>query len=204
VTGRRLLLKNKGGYYLEAERTPEEIEKKEKPRWISVPPGMTPAEMTQEVLDQLCQMPRDLGKHPETGEPVLVKIGKFGAYVENGVERRTITEWQDALTVDLDRAVELLKMPKHAAARATRKAAEPLKDFGTPEGAAGHVRILAGRFGPYVTDGTTNATIPRGTDPEAISVEQALEMLRVKAAAGPAPKKKFARKGASPKGRKKK
>jgi DNA topoisomerase I len=78
VTGRRLLLKNKGGYYLEAERTPEEIERKEKPRWISVPPGMTPTEMTQEVLDQLCQMPRDLGKHPETGEPVQVKIGKFG------------------------------------------------------------------------------------------------------------------------------
>jgi DNA topoisomerase I len=88
-------------------------------------------------------------------------------------------------------------MPKHAAARATRKAAEPIKDFGKPEGAAGHVRILAGRFGPYVTDGTTNATIPRGTDPEAVTVEQAVEMLRVKAEAGPAPKRKFARK-ASP------
>lgn len=192
ATGRRLLLKQKGGYYLEVERTPEEIAAKEKPTWVSLPPGIKPDELTQEVLNDLCSLPRTVGKHPDSGAAVLVKMGKYGAYAECGVERRTIENWREALTIDLPTVVALLAAPK--AGRAARAAAGPLAEFGEQPGCAGPVKILAGRFGPYVTDGTTNATLPKGLDPLAVSVEQALELLAKKREAGPAPKKRFVKK----------
>jgi DNA topoisomerase-1 len=191
VSGRNLLLKNRNGYYLETERTPEEIEKKVKPRWISLPPGVDPMSLSAEELDQICRLPKDIGKHPETGAPILLKIGKFGSYLESGAETRSV-DWILGIKMNTEQAVAVLAQPKGAAAR---RAAGPLKEFGELEGAAGPVRVLAGRYGPYVTDGTTNATLPKGTDPEQITAEGALELLKAKAAAGPAPKKRFVRKG---------
>lgn len=192
ITGRNLLLRSKNGYYLETERTPEEIEKKVKPRWISIPPGVTPDELAPEVIEQLCRMPRTLGKDPATGAEVLVKIGKFGAYVESGSETRSVEDWRQALSIPLEQAVELLKMPKGGAARRS-VAAGPIKEFGPLDGSAGPVKVLAGRYGPYVTDGTTNATLPKGTNPEEVTPEQALELLKAKAAAGPSKRPKFKR-----------
>lgn len=201
VTGRRLLLKNRGGYYLEAERTPEEIEAKAKPRWVSLPPGIQPAEITQEILDQVCALPKTLGKGA-SGEDVVLKMGKYGAYVEEGVERRTVEDWRAALNLSLDSAKELLSQPK-GAARA-RASAGPIKEFGALEGTAGPVKVMSGRYGPYVTDGTTNATLPKGMDPESVTPEKAVEMIQAKAAAGPAPKRRFARRSTAAKGGKKK
>ncbi|HEY3781363.1 MAG TPA: type I DNA topoisomerase [Fimbriimonadaceae bacterium] len=194
VTGRNLLLKNRNGYYLETERTAEELEKKVKPRWISIPPGVDPTELTPELLDGLCQMPRDLGKNPENSTPVLVKIGKFGSYLDNGSETRTIEDWHKALTINLEEALEILKQPKVGRGQSARVAAGPIKEFGALDGSSGPVRILAGRYGPYVTDGTTNATLPKGLIPEEVTAEQAIELIKTKAAAGPAPKRRFARK----------
>jgi DNA topoisomerase I len=181
-TGRRLLLKNKGGFYLEVERSPEEIERKDKPIWVSVPPGVDPRQLTQEDLDVLSDMPRTIGNHPDTNEPILAKIGKFGAYVECGTERRTVEDWRTMLAMDVDAAVVALNQPK---GRPVRAAAAPLAEFGALEGAEGPVRIMSGRFGPYVTDGTTNATLPRGLDPLTFSAEQAVELIIRKREAGP-------------------
>jgi DNA topoisomerase-1 len=177
-----LLLKNKGGFYLEVERSPEEIERKDKPIWVSVPPGVDPRQLSQEELDVLSDMPRNIGKHPDSGEPILAKIGKFGAYVECGVERRTIEDWRSMLAMDVDAALVALSQPK---GRPVRAAAAPLAEFGSLEGAEGPVRIMSGRFGPYVTDGTTNATLPRGLDPMTFSAEQAVELIIKKREAGP-------------------
>ena len=182
ATGRNLLLRNKGGFYLEVERTSEEIEAKEKPIWISVPPGADPRQMSQDDLGFLSSLPRELGRHPEDGEPIVFKIGKFGAYVEHVGERRTVDDWTEGKTMDVDRALAVLALPKGRAARAPTA---PLKEFGTLEGAAGPVRVLGGRFGPYVTDGETNATLPRGTDPEALDAEGAKRILDAKREAGP-------------------
>jgi len=189
VTGRNLLVKNRNGFYLETERTPEEIEKKVKPRWISLPPGVDPMTLSPEVLDQICRLPKEIGKHPESGAPILLKIGKFGSYLECGAETRSV-DWQQGLNMGVDEAVTVLAQPKGAAAR---RAAGPLKEFGQLEGAAGPVRVLSGRYGPYVTDGTTNATLPKAFDPETITPDQAMELIKAKAAAGPAPKRRFAR-----------
>ncbi len=198
VTGRNLLLKNRNGFYLETERTPEELEKKVKPRWISLPPGVDPTTLSPEILDEICRLPKEIGKHPETKAPILLKIGKFGSYLECGPETRSV-EWEQGLKMSVDDAVNVLAQPKGAAAR---RAAGPLKEFGTLEGAAGPVRVLAGRYGPYVTDGTTNATLPKTLAPEDITPEQALELLTAKAAAGPAPKRRFARKTSKPSAKK--
>ncbi len=185
-TGRNLLLRNKGGFYLEVERTPAEIEAKEKPIWISVPPGADPRHMSQEDLDFLSNLPREVGKHPEDNEPIVFKIGKFGAYVEHVGERRTVDDWTEGKTMSIDRALAILALPK---GRAARVPAAPLKEFGVLEGAAGPVRVLSGRFGPYVTDGETNATLPRGTDPETMDEETAKRLLDAKREAGPSTRK---------------
>ncbi|HVT12702.1 MAG TPA: type I DNA topoisomerase [Fimbriimonadaceae bacterium] len=189
VTGRRLLVKQRAGYYLEAERTPEEIERKEKPRWISLPPSVNPHDLSQEDLDFLCKLPRVIGQRPETGEDITYRIGKFGPYIQAGSEIRNVEDWRAGLTMTVEQADEILKLPKGARAKA--KAAGPIQEFGQLEGAAGPVKVLAGRFGPYVTDGETNATLPKAKDPATITAEEANELLVKKREAGPS--KRFVR-----------
>lgn len=192
TTGRQLLLKNKGGYYLEVERTPEEVERKEKPIFVSVPQNVDPHSLTQEDLDYLCRMPIEIGKD-EKGEPITFRLGKYGPYLEAGAERRTVEDWTMGRSLTVEKAQEILAQPK---GRPVRQAAAPLKEFGELPGAAGPVRVLSGRFGPYVTDGETNATLPKAITPTDITAEQAAELLANKRAAGPSVKKAPARKTA--------
>ncbi len=182
TTGRRLILKNRQGFYLEVERTPEEIENKVKPTWVSVPPGTDPRNLSQEELSYLCSMPIKIGKHPETSAEIEFKIGKFGPYLESLPERRTVEDWRVGAKLSVEEALVILAQPKGRVARA---APAPLKEFGVLKDAAGPVRVLSGRFGPYVTDGETNATLPKGTDPTALTEEVAQDLLAVRRAAGP-------------------
>jgi len=195
-TGRNLLLKQRAGYYLEVERTPEEIEAKVKPTWVSLPPNTDPRTLSQEDLDLLCQLPVAIGNHPETNAPIEFRIGKYGPYIQSGSEIRNIEDWRKGAKLSVGEAVEILKQPKFQ--RAARAAIEPLKVFGKLDGAAGEVKIMSGRFGPYVTDGETNATIPRGKDPQSLTEEEAADLLVKKRAAGPSTRK-FVRKKAAPK-----
>jgi DNA topoisomerase I len=189
VTGRRLLIKNRGGYYLEAERTAEEIAAKEKPRWISVPPGVNPIDLEPETLDALCYLPKSLGE--SGGEEVLLKMGKYGAYVEKGAERRTVEDWRALLSLTMDQALVILAQPKTQGRAAGGGKPAALKEFGILEGGEGPVVLMSGRFGPYVTDGTTNATLPRTVSPEDLTPEQAMELINKKREAGPSTKKRF-------------
>lgn len=200
-TGRRLLLKQRDGYYLEVERTPEEIKKKVKPIWVSLPSDADPKSLTQEDLDFLCSLPRVVGKHPESGEGITFRIGKYGPYIQCGNEIRNIPGWRQGKSLSIQGCVELLSLPKAAAAGHARRSAGPIKEFGKLEGAQGHVRVLAGRFGPYVTDGTTNATLPKGTDPHSITAERAVELLKAKAVAGPSKTGRSFRRGSFRRGK---
>jgi DNA topoisomerase-1 len=196
ATGRRLLLKNRQGYYLEVERTPEEIEEKVKPTWISLPPGVDPRQLSETDIALLRAMPITVGNHPESGTPILLKVGKFGAYIECGEERRTVEDWRGSASMSVEAAAEILKQPKFRTARAAPAA---LKEFGPLQGAEGPVKVLSGRFGPYVTDGTTNATLPKGSDPVALSEEQAIALLTAKREAGPSTRPGFKRRVAKAK-----
>ncbi len=191
MTGRRLLLKNRGGFYLEVERTDEEIEAKVKPTWISLPPGSDPKNLAEEDIAFLCSLPKELGSDPASGKPVLFKMGKFGAYVESGEERRTVENWKDGETMDMAAALELLSQPKFKSARSSTPST--IAELGKPDGAAGPIKVLNGRYGPYVTDGETNATLPKGTDPASVTAEQASVLLQAKRDAGPS-KRPFKRK----------
>jgi DNA topoisomerase-1 len=117
-------------------------------------------------------------------------MGKFGPYVEKGEERRTVEDWRSGATMTLEEAEVILAQPKTFGARKTA-AAGPILEFGTLEGCAGNVRVLSGRFGPYVTDGETNATLPKGKDPATVTATEAAEILQRKRDAGPSTRKPF-------------
>jgi DNA topoisomerase I len=179
VLGKNLLLKYRTGYYLEVERTPEEIENKEKPIWVSLPPDSNPRELNQDDLDLLCSYPKLIGN---SGDQIWFRMGKYGPYVEKGEERRTVEDWRIGANLTVEDAEKLLAQPKGRPARTPKG---PILEFGELEGCAGPVKVLSGMFGPYVTDGETNATLPRGKDPATLTKTEAQELLQKKRDAGP-------------------
>ncbi len=187
VTGRPVTLKNgRFGEYLELGQTEEEREKKRKPRRVSVPRGVKSADLTPEMAGRLIQLPRSLGDHPETGEAISTGLGRYGPFLKRGKEYRNLESWERACDITFEEALEILKQPKPQR-RGFGAKKTVLKELGEIEGAAGPVRVLDGRYGPYVTDGKTNATVPKGSDPLGVTPEQAQAMLEVKRNA---PKKK--------------
>ncbi len=173
------------GFYLERELTAAEAKERgdDKPQRVSLPKGLSPEELTPEQAQQLIQLPRSLGGHPESGEEISTNLGRYGPYVRHGKDFRNLPSWEAAVELSREQALEILAQPKERRGRRGGGAAAArtvLKDLGEPAGAEGPVRVLDGRYGPYVTDGKTNATLPRGADPQALSVERALELLEAK------------------------
>jgi len=150
----------------------------------SLLPGMAVEEVTAEVANAIISLPTDLGKHPETSEPVLKDIGRYGPYVKSGKSNGKIPADVSLLDVTLELAVGYLKA----------KASGPsiLKELGK-DSDENAIEVKDGRYGAYVTNGKINATIPKGTEPNSITLEQALEMIKAKIAKGPA-KKRFKKK----------
>ncbi len=124
-------------------------------------------------------LPRELGKGDD-GEPILANLGRFGPYVKHGSEFRSLEDSDDVYTIGFDRAKELLAQPKKSMRRA-RQAPKELKALGKHPDSGEPVRILDGRYGPYVTDGTTNASVPKGTQVEAVTMASAVELLNARA-----------------------
>ncbi|HHI79803.1 MAG TPA: type I DNA topoisomerase [Planctomycetes bacterium] len=174
----------------------------EKPKMASLLEGMDPETVTLEEAVGLLSLPRTVGKHPESGEEILAANGRYGPYISCGKETRSLPEGTSPLHVGLDQALALLAAPKK---RGVRKKREPLKELGVHPETQAPVKILDGRFGPYVTDGTTNASLPRGTTVEEVTLDLALDLLKERLARGPAKKKKkkAARKASAKKASKK-
>lgn len=164
----------------------DQVEGGEKPKMASILPGMDPNQVTLETALKLLSLPRLLGAHPDTKEEVVAHNGRYGPYIKSGTETRSIPlDDMSPLDMTLDQALELLKQPKR---RGRTSAPKNLKELGAhPTSGAGLV-IKSGRYGPYVTDGTTNASLPRGVLPEAFTLEEAARLIDERAAAGP-PKK---------------
>lgn len=163
----------------------------EKPKNASLLKGMSAQDITLDVALRLLALPRTLGTHPESNEPVVAHNGRFGPYVKCGVETRSLTGISP-LEVTLGEALDLLAQPK--ARRGARRTPEPLKELGTSPVTGEPVKLLDGRYGPYVTDGQTNASLPRGVSVDSATLPDALGWLAERAAAGP-PRKKAARRG---------
>ncbi len=180
VTGRPVTLKRgRFGEYLELGQTEEEQENKEKPRRVSLPRGVKSADLTPEMAQRLIQLPRALGNHPENGDAITTGLGRYGPFLKRGDEFRNLESWERACDITLEEALEILKQPKPKR-RGFGAKKTVLKELGEIEGAAGPVKVLDGRYGPYVTDGKTNATVPKGSDPLEVTPEQAQAMLEAK------------------------
>jgi len=183
TTGRPVFLKTgRFGPYVQLGAAGE----KEKPKNASLLKGMRREDVTLEVALKLLSLPRALGLHPQTGEPVIAQNGRYGPYVKSGDETRSLPADLSPLEVTLEQAVDLLAQPKGG--RGGRHRREPIRVFDVSPVTGQAVQLLAGRYGPYVTDGTTNASLPRGLAPEGVSFEKALELLADRAARGPSPR----------------
>ncbi len=166
---------------------------KQKPRRASLIAGMSEKTITLGDALKLLALPRELGAHPD-GKVVVAGQGRFGPYVKHGDEFRSLEDTDDVFTIELARALELLAAPKKSRGRKTA-ARTVLKEVGPHPRGGAMINLLAGRYGPYVTDGTTNASLPKSMAPEQVTLEQAVELL---AAREGAPKKGRAVKRASP------
>ena len=155
---------------------------------------MTPDTVTLDEALMLLSLPRVVGQDAE-GADIVASPGRFGPYIKRGEDTRSLREEDQLLTVTLEEALELLAQPKRGRGRAGRRAAG--RAGRPPRQRRAPIKLMPGRYGPYVTDGTTNASLPKGADPAAVTLEQAVELLRARAAAGPA--KKPARKAAGAK-----
>ena len=187
-TGRPIYLKvGRFGPYIQMGNADDE----EKPKNASLLKNMKPEDVTIDVALKLLTLPRDLGPRPADGEKITVFNGRFGPYIKCGDDTRSLPGDLSPLDITLDKALELLAQPK-AQKRGFGAPREPLKTLGESPVTKQPIKLFEGRYGPYVTDGTTNASVPKGTKPEEVTVEMALPLLAARAAAGP-PKKKPAR-----------
>jgi DNA topoisomerase-1 len=182
VTGKPVYLKTgRFGPYVQRGSAEDD----EKPQNASLLRGMKPEEVNLEVALKLLSLPRELGAHPETGKPVVAYNGRFGPYVKSGDETRSLPADLSPLEVTLQQAVALLAQPKQMR-RGFGAPREPLKTLGESPVTKQPVQVMTGRYGPYVTDGATNASLPKDLSVEEVTLERGLELLAARAAAGPA------------------
>ena len=145
----------------------------EKPRTASLLSSMSPATVTLDEALRLLTLPRTLGE--VDGEPVTAQNGRYGPYVKRGSESRSLESEEQLFTISLDDALALLAQPPRRRGRGAPKA--PLRELGADPVTGRAIVLKDGRFGPYVTDGETNASLRKGDSVEAVTSERAAELL---------------------------
>jgi DNA topoisomerase-1 len=166
-----LFLRGPYGYYVQLGEVEEGAKKK--PKRVSWPKELQPENVSLDAALQLLQLPRELGKHPDSGKSVIVNIGRFGPYIGHDGKFKSIPKSDDLFTIGLDRALELL-----AQARTSNAV---LKVLGEHPEDHKPVEVCNGRYGPYVRHGKVNATLPKDISPEEVTLEEALTLLAERA-----------------------
>lgn len=157
--------------------------------------GMTVESLDLATAVKLLSLPRDLGPHPEDGEPVIATQGRFGPFLKHGSDSRSLPAGSNLLEITLEEALAILAQPK-ALGRGRGVAAPPLKQFDESPTTGKKIELRDGRYGLYVTDGETNASLPKDQSGDDLTFEQAVELLAARAAAGGSKKKKTSKKAA--------
>jgi DNA topoisomerase-1 len=185
-TGRELSVRNgRYGPYI-SEAPPEGSD--EKPRSASLFKTMAPETVTLEDAVRLLTLPRVLGADPADGVEITALNGRYGPFVRKGTDSRSLEAEEQLFTITLEDALKLLAEPKQRRGRGAAK--PPLKELGADPSSGKPIVLKEGRFGPYVTDGETNASLRRGDEIESLTTERAVELLAERRSKGPAPKKK--------------
>jgi DNA topoisomerase-1 len=194
-----------------------EAEGEEKPKRASIPRGTTPASVDLAKALKLLSLPREVAKHPETGDPILVNIGRYGPYAQHGKTYANLGKDDDVLEIGANRAIDLI-VAKESGVNMGGRRADPGRALGEEPATGKQVVVKSGRYGPYVTDGEINATLPREMSLDAVTLDEAVALINARRASGKvgskrpsrgraggsgakksAPKKGAAKKGASPK-----
>ncbi|MEP6980606.1 MAG: topoisomerase C-terminal repeat-containing protein, partial [Nakamurella sp.] len=168
-----------------------------KARTASLFKTMTVETVSYEDALRLLTLPRVVGADPETGVEITAQNGRYGPYLKKGTDSRSLAGEEELFTVTLDQAQAIYALPKQRGRSAT--AAPPLREVGEDPETKKPMVIKEGRFGPYVTDGETNASLRKGDEVETLTVDRAGELLAERRARGPAPKKAPTRKPAATK-----
>ena len=193
ATGQNVYVMNgRFGWYVQLGETPESGQRSkvkgavDKPKRASLQAGMTESTITLDEALKLLSLPRVVGLHPDDNEPILTNFGRFGPYVKHNDEFRSLASDDEVFNISFDAALALLRAPKQSRRRGQASQKKTLKEL-AKDGAT--LKVLAGRYGPYVTDGTTNASLPKGANPEALTFEQAQDLLEARRNAAPSPRR---------------
>jgi len=170
------------------EVLPEDAPSTTKPRTASLLKTMDLDSVTLDEALRLLTLPRTVGEID--GEPVTVQNGRYGPYAKKGTDSRSLESDDQLFTLTLEQAMALFAQPKQRGRAARGAAAPPLRELGDDTASGKPIVLREGRFGPYVTDGETNASLRKGDAPEAITLQRAIELLAERRAAGPSTKRR--------------
>jgi DNA topoisomerase I len=177
----------------------DDYDEGEKPKRSSIPKGIDAGQVDLEQALSLLSLPREVGVHPETGKTISAGLGRYGPFILHDGMYANLESMEEVFSVGINRAVTLLaEKAKGGKGRFQRPKAKVLKDLGEHPAEGGKIEVLEGRYGPYVSHNKVNATLPKGQEPEAVTVDLAVNLLAEKAAKKPAKKaaKKPAKKAA--------
>src|SRR5262245_2504448 len=156
----------------------------EKPKRASLPKGLSADDVDLDRALGLLSLPREIGKHPDDGEPIVAGVGRFGPYVQHGKTYANLTTGDDVLTVGLNRAVTLIEEKRAKRGHKGRRGADPGRALGDHPDKGGPIVVKNGRYGPYASHDGVNATLPSDMTPDAITLEQAVGLIEARSARG--------------------
>jgi DNA topoisomerase-1 len=155
----------------------------------SIPKDVPVADVDVDLAERLLSLPRAIGAHPETGQPITASIGRYGPYLAHNGKYAKLGSTAEVFETGMNAAVAKLADAASGGGRDRAAAREPIAALGKHPVGGGEIKVMAGRYGPYVTDGTTNATLPKGAEPKAVTLDEAVRLIDERAAKGPAKKK---------------
>jgi DNA topoisomerase-1 len=172
----------------------------EKPKRASIPRGVDANTIELQYALKLLSLPREVGLHPETGKPITAGLGRYGPFILHEGSYASLPTVEEAFDIGINRAVALLAEKKAGGGKGRFQRAAPtvLKDLGEHPEQGGAVQVLSGRYGPYVKHGDINATLPRGKEPTALTMNEAVQLIAERIAKGPAKPKAKRGKSAKP------
>jgi DNA topoisomerase-1 len=154
----------------------------------SIPKDVAKDALTVELAEQLLSLPREIGLHPESGEMISASIGRYGPYLVHDGKYARLSSTAEVFETGMNAAV--VKLAEAAASKGQRGSArEPLAVLGAHPESGKEIKVMEGKYGPYASDGTTHATLPKTADPKAVTLEEAVALIDAKAAKGPVKKK---------------
>lgn len=157
----------------------------------SIPKDISVEDVDAEIAERLLSLPREIGAHPETGKLITASIGRYGPYLSHDGKYAKLSSTAEVFETGMNAAVSKLADAASGGGRQRSASREPIAVLGKHPASGGEIKVMAGRYGPYVTDGMTNATLPKGAKPDAVTLTDAMRLIDERAAKGPS--KKFSR-----------